>query len=136
MPYYIDIFLSPIRDNPVAQGAVIGLFALILLDWVFGIGNALLQGEFSSRKMREGIGHKCSELGFVIVGVIADGLLFAGLDTGFNGPVLVAIVAYLCLMEIGSLVETFVKINPALADTPIFKLLASVHVMEGGESDG
>ena len=135
MPFYLDVFLSPVRDSLVAQAALVALLALILLDWVFGIGNALMKGEFSSRKMREGIGHKCSELGFVLVGLIMDGLLFAGLDVGFSGPILVAVAAYLCLMEVGSLLETFVKINPQLADSPVFRLLSSVHMVDGGEHD-
>lgn len=128
-PVYIDVFLAPVRDNPIAQAAIIGLLMLILLDWCFGIGNAVAHHQFSSKKMREGIGHKCSELGFVLVGIIADGLLFAGLDIGMNGPVLIAITTYLCIMEIGSLLEIFAKMNPQLAESAIFKLLASAHVI-------
>jgi hypothetical protein len=77
--------------------------------------------------MREGIAHKCAELGFALVGIVSDGLIFAGLDIGVNGPILMAIVTYLCIMEIGSLLEIFAKMNPALAESPVFKLLASVH---------
>lgn len=130
VPIYIDVFISPVRDNPVAQAAMIALLALILLDWIFGIANALIHHEFSSAKMREGIAHKCAELGFAMVGILADGLIFAGLDIGINGPVLLAVVSYLCVMEIGSLLEIFTKMNPALASSPIFKLLASAHTKE------
>ena len=133
-PYFIDVFLAPVRDNPVAQAAVVGLLLLILLDWCFGVGNAISKHEFSSEKMREGIGHKCTELGFVMVGIIADGLLFAGLDIGMNGPVLIAVVGYLCIMEIGSLMEIFAKINPDIAESAPFKLLASAHVVHSNEN--
>ena len=130
VPTFIDVFLAPVRDNLWSQVSITALMLLILLDWCFGVGNALGQHKFSSERMRQGIGHKCTELGFVMVGIIADGLLFAGLDIGFNGPVLVAIALYLCVMEIGSLLETFADMNPHLADTAVFKLLESVHVVE------
>ena len=126
----LETFLSPIRDCFPAQVAVAALLLLILLDWIFGIANALLHHEFSSEKMREGIGHKCSELGFVIVGVIMDAMITSGLNIGFGGPILTTIAVYLCVMEVGSLLEIFAKINPQLADSPVFKLLATVHVVE------
>lgn len=126
----ISVFLSPVHDNPMTQVALIALLILILLDWIFGIGNACANHEFSSKKMREGISHKSSELGFVLVGMVADAMLFAGLDIGLNGPVLLTITIYLCVMEIGSLLETFVKMNPVLGDSPVFKLLASAKIIK------
>lgn len=126
----ITVFLSPLHDNPMTQTALIALLILIFLDWVFGIGNACANHAFSSKKMREGISHKCSELGFVLVGLIADAMLFAGLDLGLNGPVLLTITIYLCIMEIGSLLEIFVKMNPVLGDSPVFKLLASAKMIK------
>ena len=125
----VEIFFAPIHNNITAQAALIAMLILILLDWVFGIGNACANHEFSSEKMREGISHKCSELGFVLVGMVSDAMLFAGLDIGLNGPVLITITLYICIMEIGSLLETFVKMNPLLGDSPIFKLLASAHMI-------
>lgn len=125
----VSIFLAPVHDNIVAQAALIALLLLIFLDWIFGIGHACMNHEFSSKKMREGISHKCSELGFVLVGMIADAMMFAGLDIGLNGPILVTITLYLCVMEIGSLLEIFVKMNPQLGDSPVFKLLASAHMI-------
>ncbi len=141
IPTFIDVFIMPVRDCMPAQVAIVALLLLILLDWVFGLGNALMQKQFSSEKMRMGIGHKCSELGFVLVGIIADAMLLSGLDIGFNGPVLTAVAIYLCVMEIGSLLETFAKINPEIADSPVFRLLQTAHVLhdtdtdEGGEAN-
>ena len=125
----IEAFTAPIRDCFPAQVAIIALLILILLDWVFGIGNAMMKHEFSSEKMRLGIGHKCSELGFITVGVVMDAMISSGLDIGFDAPILTTIAVYLCVMEIGSLMETFAKINPQLAESPAFKLLASVHLI-------
>ena len=129
-----EIFTMPLRECLPAQVAVIALLILILLDWVFGIGNAMMKQEFKSEKMREGIGHKCSELGFIAVGIVMDAMISSGLNLGFDGPILTTIAVYLCIMEIGSLMETFSKINPQLANSPAFKLLESVHLIEK-ESD-
>lgn len=124
-----ETFLSPVRDCFPAQVAIIALLLLILLDWVFGIGNACMKHEFSSEKMRQGIGHKCSELGFVVLGIVMDAMITSGLDIGFEGPILTTVAVYLCVMEIGSLLEIFAKINPQLAESPVFKLLATAHVI-------
>ena len=124
-----ESFLAPVRDCFPAQVAIVALLILILLDWVFGIGNACMRHEFSSEKMRQGIGHKCSELGFVLVGIVTDAMITSGLDIGFDGPVLTTISVYLCVMEIGSLMEIFAKINPQLADSPVFRLLSSAHII-------
>ena len=131
----IEAFLAPVRDCFPAQVAIVALLILILLDWIFGIGNALMKKEFSSSKMREGIGHKCSEMGFIAVGVVCDALISSGLDIGFNAPILTTIAVYLCVMEIGSLLETFAKINPSLSESPVFKLLESVHIVHEDESN-
>ena len=70
-----------------------------------------------------------SELGFVVVAVVMDAMISVGLDLGFEGPILTTVAVYLCIMEIGSLLEIFAKINPQLADSPVFKLLATAHVI-------
>ena len=129
----LETLLTPIRDCFPAQVAIAVLLILILLDWIFGIGNACMKHEFSSEKMRQGIGHKCTELGFILLGILVDALISVGFDLGFNGPILTTIALYLCVMEIGSLLETFAKINPELAHSPAFKLLASVHVIHEEE---
>lgn len=122
-PIWIDVFLEVIRDNQTAQVALMAVLLLILLDWIFGVANAIAHKEFSSEKMREGIGHKCSELGFCLVGVIIDGTIIGGVDLGYTAPCFTAICIYICLMEIGSLLEIFCKMNPKLADNPIMQLL-------------
>lgn len=138
LPIYLDVFLSPVRDNPAAQVAVMAVLMLIVLDVLFGVGNALVHREFSSEKMREGIAHKCSEFGFLFVGIIVDGCILGGVDLGYSAPVFTGAAVYICIMEISSLMEIFTRLNPELADTPVFKLLdASRHLMHddapGGE---
>ena len=133
MPIWIEVFETPIRDNPTAQVAISAMLLLTLLDVLFGLLHALVSHTFSSQKMREGIGHKCTSLGFVAVADIVDGAIVGGLDLGFSSPVLVVACTYLCIMEISSLLEQFVAINPQLADSPIFRLL---NVANDGKGEG
>lgn len=125
-PAFIDAFLSPVRDSVAAQVGISAVLLLMVLDIVFGLANAFAKKEYQSSKMREGIAHKCAELGFLLVGIVADATIIGGVDLGFSAPVLVTICVYLAVMEIGSLLETFAKMNPQLASSPLFKLLASV----------
>ena len=99
-PIWIDVFLIPVRDNRVAQVAVAAVLLLTLLDVLFGL---------------------------LFVADIVDGTIVGGLDLGFNAPVLVVACAYLCIMEISSLLEQFVAIDPDLKDSAVFKLLESAN---------
>lgn len=135
LPYWIDAFLIPVRDSSVAQVAIAAVLLLILLDVLFGIGNALASHTYSSAKMRQGIGHKCTELGFMLVGIVVDGTIAGGFDLGYSAPVLTAICAYLCVMEIGSLLETFAVMNPQLAGSAVFKLLESSHLIDESSAE-
>ena len=134
-PQYIDVFLSPVRDNAQIQAALFAFMALVILDVIFGISNALMTKNFSSTVLREGIVHKLSEFGIIAVGVIVDGLLFAGLDLGFNGPVLAFFLIALIVMELGSIMELLAELNPQLKNNAAFKLLASVKEPEREEGE-
>lgn len=130
MSHAFELFLEPVKSSEVAQVAIIAVVLLTLLDVCFGVLNALLHREFSSSKMREGIAHKSTSFGFILVADVVDAAIIAGLDLGFAAPVLVFACSYLVLMEIASLLETFCKLNPNLKDTPLFKLFAAAHVEE------
>ena len=123
MPPYIDVFLAPIRDNPVAQTLTIGLFLLAALDVLMGIANAwFIQRDFCSHELRQGIVRKLGNFGLLVVAVVLDGLLLGGLDLGFQ-PLYVAVATMLVLMEVASLLEIFAQMHPELAETDVYKML-------------
>ena len=70
--------------------------------------------------------HKMGELLLVILGVIIDGLIFAGVNMSISGPILGVILLSIIVMEVGSLMEIAAKLNPALQAIKAFKLLAEV----------
>ena len=135
LPPYLDVFIAIVRDNTIAQTATVAVLALILCDWVFGIGAAIARHEFESAVMREGLWHKCAELGLLFVGIIVDGALLGGFDLGYSAPMYTALCAYICIMELGSLLEIFAKMNPDLGDSGPLKLLASTTNHNEGKDD-
>ena len=134
-PFIFESFVAPLRDNPAVEMAIVSVLVLIVLDIIFGLINALIKHEFSSKKMRDGIAHKCAELGFILVGIVIDATIVGGFDLGFSAPVLMSVCIYLALMEIGSLLETFATLNPQLADSPLFRLLESTKGIREGDSN-
>jgi phage-related holin len=139
MPEYLDVFIAPIRDSNVAKVLLVAVMILTFADVAFGILNALIHRDFQSSKMREGIAHKSTTAGAIIVGCVIDGTITAGVDLGYPAPVLAAICGYIVLMEVASLLETFGKLNPQFQGSPVYQLLAAAHVVsdteahEGGE---
>ena len=134
LPEFIDIYMSPVRDNPIVQAMLFAVLILIFCDMIFGIVNACSHHEFSSKKLREGLVHKTGELCLVIIGVVIDGLIFAGIDMGVSGPILGVILFSIIFMEIGSLMEIAAQLNPDLQAIKAFKLLASVK--ENAHTEG
>ena len=135
-PHSIDIFISPIRDSPQAQGCLVGLLILIVLDTLLGFSAACRTHAVKSSVMRDGIWHKVGELGLVAVSVILDGLLGTGVDLGFSAPITVGVIVYLCLMEAASCLENALKLDPELKDTKALGLLTDALHSGNGKDGG
>lgn len=132
-PIYVYAFLAPIQENPAVQTMLVAILFLIVADLLFGMLGAIVQKDFQSTKIREGLAHKCSEFAFLLVADVIDALLFAGVQLPFeipNGCALMVVGVALILMEIASLMEIATRINPKLSNNPLFKILDDVHVIE------
>ena len=72
------------------------------------------------------------------IGVVIDGLIFAGIDMGVSGPILGVILGSIIFMEIGSLMEIAAQLNPDLQAIKAFKLLATVkeNATQDGKEEG
>ena len=133
-PHAIDVFISPIRDNQTAQVVLVALFALMLLDMLFGFSAAAKRGRVKSSVMREGIWHKASEVGVVIIADISDGMLLGGIDLGYSAPILTSVIVLLCVNELVSCAENLVKLNPELADWHVLGWISEVHDGKGNSN--
>lgn len=133
-PHVIDVFISPIRDNQMAQVALVALFALMLLDMLFGFSAAAKDGRVKSSAMREGIWHKASEVGVVIISDISDGMLMDGINLGYSAPILTSAIVLLCINELVSCAENLIKLNPELADWHVLDWIGEVHEGKGSHA--
>jgi toxin secretion/phage lysis holin len=132
-PFYLYAFWAPIHESSIVQVMLIAVLILIVADLLFGMLGAVIQKNFQSSKIREGLAHKCSEFAFLLVADVIDALLFAGISLPFdipNGCALMVVGTSLILMEIASLMEIATRINPKLSENPLFEILDNAHIID------
>lgn len=80
-------------------------FLLMCLDVVTGLVYAWSSNTFQSSRMREGLGKKCAEMAYIIIGV--------AVTVAMQIPeyVLIGIVAYIGFMELLSILENCDKLG-------------------------
>lgn len=102
--------------------AIIGIvFLLAGIDYVTGVVNAIMHGELSSERMRQGLGHKFTYLVVIFVALIVEyGSDYINL--GIELPVFIPVCAGICLIEITSIMENCTKINPELSKSNILNI--------------
>lgn len=112
---------------------VIGIvFLLVVIDYVTGVVNAIMHGELSSERMRQGLGHKFAYLAVICVALIVEyGSDYINL--GIELPVFIPVCASICLIEITSIMENCVKINPELKDKPFIHIFTTKNTPDRKE---
>lgn len=101
---------------------IVGIvFLLALIDYVTGVVNAIMHGELSSEKMRHGLGHKFTYLAIICVALIIEyGSDYINL--GIELPIFTPVCTGISLIEITSIMENCVKINPELSGSNILDI--------------
>lgn len=107
---------------PIHELIVIGIvFLLVLIDYTTGVVNAIMHSELSSKKMRQGLGHKFAYLAIICVALIVE-YGSASINLGIRLPVFIPVCVGICLIEITSIMENCVKINPDLKGSNILNI--------------
>lgn len=133
MPMFLYAFWAPIHENLAIQVMIIAVALLIIIDFATGMLGAVVNKNWDSSKIREGLAHKCAEFGFLVVGDIIDALLFAGIDLPFdipNGCALGFIALSIILMEISSIMENALKIDNSLVHSKLFDTLLTAKIIK------
>nr|DAU79712.1 MAG TPA: holin [Caudoviricetes sp.] len=93
----------------------------ITTDYVTGVAKAIMQDNLSSKKMREGLGHKFT---YIILTLTAWFIDEVNLHVDLKLPVSVFVctVGGICLIELTSILENITVINPELADAPFMQI--------------
>lgn len=113
---------------------VIGIvFLLVLIDYITGVVNAIMHGELSSKRMREGLGHKFTYLAVICVALIVE-YGSDHINLGIELPVFIPVCAGICLTEITSIMENCVKINPELSSSNILNIF-NINNKENNEKE-
>ena len=120
---------------PLHELIVIGIvFLLALIDYITGVVNAIMHGELSSERMRQGLGHKFAYLAVIGVALIVE--YGSGyIDLGIELPVFIPVCVSICLIEITSIMENCVKINPELSDSNILNIFNINRKADNEEQD-
>lgn len=107
---------------PIHELIIIGIvFLLALIDYVTGVVNAIMHSELSSKRMRQGLGHKFAYLAIICVALIVEyGSDYINL--GIELPVFIPACTGICLIEITSITENCMKINPELSKSNILNI--------------
>lgn len=101
--------------------AMCAALVMMLLDVVSGFVGALVRGDVSSTKMREGLGHKA----LLVIVMTAAALVQAfssHVDMGWTVPLIVPCCVYIVAMEVASVLENVCSAYPELRDTPLMRM--------------
>lgn len=91
----------------------IAILFFVSTDYITGVMKAIMQGDLSSRKMREGLGHKLAYLILAFTAWFID-TLNTHLSLGFPVSVFICTISGVCLIELTSIIENITAINPEL----------------------
>jgi toxin secretion/phage lysis holin len=120
---------------PIHELIIIGIvFLLILIDYITGVVNAIMHSELSSKKMRQGLGHKFAYLAIICVALIVEyGSDYINL--GIELPIFIPACTGICLIEITSIMENCMKINPELSKSNILNIFGIDKKENNGKED-
>lgn len=98
---------------------------LMGLDVLVGVGLSFKNNDFSTAKMREGLYHKATLVMILLLGWICDTAMIHVPELGLPQLVMFSCEVIIFLMELASILENLVKMNPALAGNAILKYFTS-----------
>ena len=106
----------------------------IVFDVVTGVLQAMINGTFESKKMREGGLHKLTLLTVLAFGVALD-YSQTLVELGFDFPCLKAIAGYITFMEILSCIENINLAFPNMLPKSLINILNHAAEENGVETD-
>lgn len=106
--------------------ALIAVLFFVATDYATGIVKAIMTGNLSSQRMREGLGHKFAYLVLIVVAYMID-TFNVHVDLGLPVHVYLVTVGGICLIELTSIIENITQINPELKDVPLMRIFSSTN---------
>ena len=106
--------------------ALIAVLFFVATDYITGIAKAIMTGNLSSKKMREGLGHKFAYLTLILTSYMID-VFNTHVDLGLPVRVYLITGGGICLIELTSIIENVTEINPELKDVPFMQIFSSTN---------
>ena len=117
------MFFAPLDEKTTVL--LVLVLIMILLDVVVGVALSFMKGNFSTEKMREGIYHKASLIMILLLGWICDTAMVHVPELGFPQLIMFSCEVVIFLMELASILENLVKMNPDLSGNAVLKYFTS-----------
>lgn len=103
-------------------------------DYITGIIKAITQSNLSSKKMREGLGHKLTYLILTLMAWFID-TLNIHISLGFPLNVFDCTVTGICLIELTSIIENITAINPELKNAAFMNIFTQNNITPKHKED-
>lgn len=100
----------------------IAVLFFITTDYITGVIKAIIQKDLNSKTMRKGLGHKLAYLILAATVWFID-TVNTHIPLGFPVNLLICTTSGICLIEITSILENIIAINPELANAPFMNIL-------------
>lgn len=105
---------------------ILAVLVFIVTDYITGVVGAIMHGNLSSTKMREGLGHKFAYLCVFFVAWFID-FEMRHIDIGFHSALTPIITIGIVLIELSSIIENIGEINPDLAQAEFMKVFTNYN---------
>ena len=112
--------------NDPNMWALIAVLFFVVTDYTTGIVKAIMAGNLSSKRMREGLGHKFAYLALILTSYMID--VFSNhVDLSLPVHVYLITAGGICLIELTSIIENITEINPELKDVPFMQIFSATN---------
>ena len=105
---------------------ILAVFVFTITDYVTGTIGAIMRGNLSSTKMREGLGHKFAYICIFFIAWFID-FEMKHIDIGFTSTLTPMVTIGIVLIELSSIIENLGKINPELAQAKFMKIFTDYN---------
>lgn len=105
---------------------ILAVLVFIITDYITGVIGAIMHGNLSSTKMREGLGHKFAYLCVFFIAWFID-FEMEHIDIGFYSALTPIVTTGIALIELSSIIENIGKINPELTQAEFMKIFTDYN---------
>ena len=112
---------------------ILAILVFAITDYTTGVIGAIMHGNLSSTKMREGLGHKFAYLCVFFVAWFID-FEMKHINIGFHSALTPIVTIGIVLIELSSIIENIGEINPDLTQAEFMKVFTD-HNKENNNGD-